>query len=161
MSAAVAHTRAFVGRLAASSYQPGDDLPAVGTSTLVSGANADVESDQHRSYMWRLVVGYSPDLKFVCLQTPDCWPTVERLENCWFAETPIKLADIKAKFVDGIRVDAMEAIEACIEDDAAMAEVYLERDCIATGRRPPPRDEARARRSFARKHAALLPFRRN
>jgi len=86
---AAAHPRgSIVGRLVARPYQPGDVIPKVGTMTLVSGANADVESDQHRSYGWRQVIGYTDDLQFVCLQTPGCWPTVERMTNCWFAEIP-------------------------------------------------------------------------
>lgn len=53
---------------------------------LVSGVHADIESDQHRAYMWRRVVGYGEGDAFICLQTRDCWPTVERTTNCWFAE---------------------------------------------------------------------------
>ena len=77
----------IVGRLAPRRWQVGDPLPDVGLFCLVSGVNCDVESDQHRSYMWRKVVGYSDDSQFVCLQTEGCWPTVERTDNCWFAET--------------------------------------------------------------------------
>jgi hypothetical protein len=78
----------IIGRLAAHPYQPGDPLPALASSCLVSGANCDVDSDQHRAYSWRQVIGYSDDLQFICLQTPGCWPTVERTTNCWFAEIP-------------------------------------------------------------------------
>jgi len=63
----------------------------VGSQCLVSGSNQDVESDQHRSYSWRRVIGYSVNNKFVCLQTRDCWPTVERVENCWFADERLLL----------------------------------------------------------------------
>ena len=86
---AAAHpSGSVVGRLATRPYQPGDAIPKVGTTTLVSEANADVESDQHRSYGWRQLIGYTDDCQFVCLQTPGCWPTVERMTNCWFAEIP-------------------------------------------------------------------------
>lgn len=86
----------IVGRLAPRPYRGGDDLPAVGSTTLVSGVNCDVESDQHRAYGWRRVIGYTPDLKFVCLHSPGCWPTVERLENCWFAEIRVTKREIEA-----------------------------------------------------------------
>lgn len=76
------------GRLAERAYLAGDVLPEVGTQCLVSGANGDIESDQHRAYLWRLIIGYSPDKQFVCLQTEGCWPTVERTVNCWFAPLP-------------------------------------------------------------------------
>lgn len=80
------------GRLSPRPFQFGDTLPAVGSYCLVSGANCDIESDQHRGYSWRQVLGYSDDKEFVCLQTHKdsyaCWPTVERLTNCWFAEIP-------------------------------------------------------------------------
>lgn len=77
-----------VGRLAKRPYEAGDPMPAVGSKCLVSGANCDVESDQHRAYGWRTVVGYGVNDEFICMQTRDCWPTVERLSNCWFAEIP-------------------------------------------------------------------------
>jgi len=76
------------GRLAESPWHAGDVLPAVGSYCLVSGTNCDIESDQHRGYSWRKVIGYSTDRQFVCFQTGDCWPTVERTINCWFAEIP-------------------------------------------------------------------------
>jgi hypothetical protein len=75
----------IIGRLAKRPYRSGDELPEVGTLTLVSGANCDVESDQHRSYLWRKVIGYANENQFIVLQTRDCWPTVERTEFCWFA----------------------------------------------------------------------------
>lgn len=74
-----------MSRLAARAYLPGDALPAVGSVTLVAGANSDIGCDQDRAYTERLVVGYTPDGIFACFQTRDCWPTVERLTNCWFA----------------------------------------------------------------------------
>ena len=80
--------RSVVGRLAPNRWQAGDPLPEIGSLCLVSGANCDVESDQHRSYMWRKIVGYGEGDMFICLQTEGCWPTVERTENCWFAEIP-------------------------------------------------------------------------
>ncbi len=76
------------GRLATRSYLPGDALPATGSLCLISGANCDIESDQHRGYLWRQVLGFTDDDEFVCLHTPGCWPTVERTKNCWFAEIP-------------------------------------------------------------------------
>ena len=79
-------SEAVIGRLAKRPYRDGDKLPDVRSLVLVSGANCDVESDQHRSFRWRQVIGYSDDKQFVCLQTPGCWPTVERMENCWFAD---------------------------------------------------------------------------
>ncbi len=81
--------KTIVGRLAPNAWRSGDPLPEIGSLCLVSGANCDVESDQHRSYMWRKVVGYCDGDMFVCLQTEGCWPTVERTENCWFAEIPV------------------------------------------------------------------------
>lgn len=63
-------------------------MPAERSECLVSGANCDVESDQHRAYSWRKIIGYTDDNEFVCLQTRDCWPTIERLTHCWFAEIP-------------------------------------------------------------------------
>lgn len=81
-----------VGRLAKRPYKDGDPMPAVGSLCLVSEANCDVESDQHRAYGWRKVIGYSEGNQFVCMQTRDCWPTVERLSNCWFAEIPTPTA---------------------------------------------------------------------
>lgn len=74
------------GRLAKQPYSQGDALPAIGSFCLVSGANCDIESDQHRAFYWKKVVGYADG--FVCLQVDGCWPTVERLTNCWFAEIP-------------------------------------------------------------------------
>lgn len=76
------------GRLAKRPYLEGDPLPAVGTECLVAGANTDVESDQHRAYGWVKVIGYAQDDQFVCFQKDGCWPFVERLSNCWFAEIP-------------------------------------------------------------------------
>ena len=73
-----------MARLAKQPYQPGDKLPDVGSICTVAGANTDIESDQDRAYSDRRVIGYTPDEIFVCLQTDGCWPTVERLENCWF-----------------------------------------------------------------------------
>lgn len=74
------------GRLAARPWRKGDPVPAVGTMVLVSGANGDIESDQHRAFQWRRVIGYGVDgADFICLQNKGCWPTVERMENCWFA----------------------------------------------------------------------------
>lgn len=83
----------IVGRLAPNAWRSGDPLPEVGSLCLVSGVNCDVESDQHRSYMWRKVIGYGDNDMFVCLQTQGCWPTVERTENCWFAGIPVARHD--------------------------------------------------------------------
>lgn len=76
-----------MARLARRPYQHGDHLPPVGSHCIVSGANQDITSDQDRSYGKRLVIGYTPDGLFACFQTDGCWPTVERLGNCWFADT--------------------------------------------------------------------------
>jgi hypothetical protein len=83
--------RSVIGRLAHRPWREGDELPEVGSECLVSGPHCDIESDQHRSYSWRRVIGYSVNNKFVCLQTRDCWPTVERVENCWFADKRLLL----------------------------------------------------------------------
>jgi len=80
------------GRLAARPWREGDPLPAVGQMTLVSGIHGDIESDQHRAFLWRRVVGYGEDRKFICLQAKGCWPTVERTENCWFARKALAQA---------------------------------------------------------------------
>lgn len=84
------------GRLAERPYRVGDDMPEVGSFCLVSGVHCDIESDQHRGYSWRQVIGYTDDKEFVCMQTHKesyaCWPTVERLVNCWFAEIPHPIA---------------------------------------------------------------------
>jgi hypothetical protein len=90
--AATTERRDVIGRLAKRPYEPGDPLPALGTECLVSGANCDVQSDQHRSYSWRTVISYTDDRQFVCMQTKNCWPTVERVANCWFAEIPTPMA---------------------------------------------------------------------
>lgn len=74
------------GRLAARSWLEGDPLPEVGSQALISGAHADIDSDQHRAYSRRTVIGYGEGDKFIVLQTTGCWPTVERTVNCWFAE---------------------------------------------------------------------------
>lgn len=78
------------GRLANRRYQDGDALPSVGSYCLVSGPHCDIESDQHRAYSWRKVVGLAD--RFICLQTRDCWPTVEPLDVQWFAEIPHPVA---------------------------------------------------------------------
>jgi hypothetical protein len=74
-----------MSRLAKRPYQPGDPLPDVGALCMVSGVNQDISCDQDRFYSERRVIGYTPCGNFVCLQTVDCWPTVEKLSNCWFA----------------------------------------------------------------------------
>ena len=71
-------------------YQPDARLPDVGETCLVAGANTDISCDQDRAYSKRIVVGYSPCGNFICLQTEGCWPTVERLKNCWFEEGETK-----------------------------------------------------------------------
>ena len=70
--------KTIVGRLAPNAWRTGDPLPEIGSICLVSGANCDVESDQHRSYMWRKVVGYGDGDMFVCLQTEGCWKAIAR-----------------------------------------------------------------------------------
>jgi hypothetical protein len=74
-----------MSRLAKRRYAFGDPLPMPGQWCIVSGANGDITSDRDRSYTRRLVIGYTPCGGFVCLQSEGCWPTVERLTNCWFA----------------------------------------------------------------------------
>lgn len=101
-------TERIIGRLASRPYRAGDDLPAAGSTTLVSGAHGDVESDQHRGYGWRRVLGYSPDLKFICLQTPGCWPTVERLENCWFADIRVTRSEVGERLIEANAIARME-----------------------------------------------------
>lgn len=86
--AVIRPAEAIIGRLADAPWREGDDLPEVGSDVLVSGVHADVESDQHRAFLWRTVVGYGEGDKFICLQARGCWPTVERTVNCWFAEIP-------------------------------------------------------------------------
>lgn len=112
------------GRLAKRPYQAGDDLPAVGSYCLVSCVNCDIESDQHRGYSWRKVIGYADDQQFVCFQTGNGWPTVERTSNCWFAEVPHPLyaAPIATPEHDAKVRDAAlgEAAKVC-EDGAAEA----------------------------------------
>lgn len=77
------------GRFATRRWQKGDEIPLPGAMVFISGANQDAESDQHRQYSWRRVIGVTDsaeDFVFICLQRKNCWPTVERLENCWIAE---------------------------------------------------------------------------
>lgn len=97
----------IIGRLAPRPWQEGDPLPTTGSQCLVSGVHCDVESDQHRAYSWRTVVGYGVGNKFICLQTNDCWPTVERTENCWFAEVPAPLATPDLAPAADVRAAAM------------------------------------------------------
>jgi hypothetical protein len=85
------------GRLAERPWRPGDELPAVGSTALISGANCDIDSDQHRSYAWRRVIGYTPDDQFVCLQSDGCWPTVERTVNCWIAEIRVSKREVQER----------------------------------------------------------------
>lgn len=79
-------------RIAKRPYRPGDPIPDVGTFCSVAGANTDRESDQDRAYGDYLVIGYSPDRQFICLQQSGCWPFVERMLNCWFAN-PLATSD--------------------------------------------------------------------
>lgn len=81
-----------MARLAKNAWRLGDPLPDAGTMVLVSGANQDITSDQDRAYGESYVVGYSSCGQFICLQVSGCWPTVERLTNCWFAPTQEQLA---------------------------------------------------------------------
>lgn len=87
--------KAIIGRLASRRYREGDELPATGSTVLISGVHNDVESYQHRGYMWRYVVGYSKCGKFICLQSEGCWPTVERLENCWIAQIRVRKCEVE------------------------------------------------------------------
>lgn len=74
-----------MSRLAKRAYIIGDELPAVGETVLVAGSNTDITCDQDRKYTEMLIVAYTPDRFFVCLQAKNCWPVVEKLTNCWFA----------------------------------------------------------------------------
>lgn len=77
------------GRIATRRWEMGDDVPLPGALVFISGVNMDVESDPHRTYSWRRVIGVTDPSEgyiFICLQTKGCWPTVERLKNCWIAE---------------------------------------------------------------------------
>jgi hypothetical protein len=105
--------QSIMGRLAKRPYAEGDDLPEVGGVCLVSGANQDAESDQHRSFNWCRVVGYTVDNKFVCLQVPGCWPTVERLTNCWFADEESLLRAAAPALLGALRgiVSAVDHVE--------------------------------------------------
>ena len=128
------------GRLAARPWTPGDPLPAVGSAVLVSGANCDVDSDQHRAFMWRTVVGYSEQDRFVCLQTGSCWPTVERLENCWFAEIPtVRLAPTAPVEASGSEREHGPKCWGGTSFSDEMAHCY----CGSTDLRPQPSGETR------------------
>lgn len=121
--------QSVIGRLAKRPYRDGDSLPEVGALCLVAGSNSDVESDQHRSYLWLKVIGYTDDRQFVCLQKPGCWPTVERLTNCWFADeeslvkeaAPTMLAALRKIVSDG-DLTAPEGMKRIARDAIAKAE---------------------------------------
>lgn len=66
------------------------ELPERDTYTNVSGANTDLSSDQHRSFGLARVIGYSSGKEFICLQRDNCWPTVERVSNCYFRTDDVK-----------------------------------------------------------------------
>lgn len=89
-----------MARLAKRPWQAGDPKPEVGKFVTVSGANNDITSDQDRAYSERYVVGYSTCGNFVCLQTDGCWPTVERLENCWFPQS------VDDRLIEAVRATA-------------------------------------------------------
>jgi hypothetical protein len=94
-------------RLTQRAYQKGDPLPATGSLCFVSGANQDIESDQHRSYAWRKVIGYSDGGKFIILQRGDSWPTIERITNCWFGDIPSPVAAHDAQPDEANTLDLM------------------------------------------------------
>lgn len=71
-------------------WRAGLPFPPVGCSCEVAGVNTDKYCDQDRAFSNRLVVAITPCHLFVCLQKEGCWPTIERLENCWF-----RVADIQ------------------------------------------------------------------
>ena len=104
------------GRLSARPWRKGDPLPEIGSQALVSGANADIESDQHRGYMRRTVIGYGEGDNFIVLQTSGCWPTVERTTNCWFAE------------IDTPRANHPTAVDAALGGDIECSR------CLGTGK---------------------------
>lgn len=103
-------------------------MPAVGSPCFVSGAHGDVASDQHRSYSWRKVIGYTDDKQFVCLQTESCWPTVERLTSCWFAEIPVPGPHPASDHI----VERMNATNAF--ESAAAANLWLAQGIREIGR---------------------------
>lgn len=120
------------GRLAARPWRKGDPEPAVGSMVLVSGAHGDIDSDQHRAFSWRRVIGYGVDGDdFICLQNKGCWPTVERMENCWFAAlTPRHEAP--AALCDHGHTDPMALCSDCEASSVeAPAEGAGERECLA------------------------------
>ncbi|UTU08107.1 hypothetical protein CcrC1_gp421 [Caulobacter phage C1] len=75
-----------MARYASRPWQKGDPVPEAGDVVLISGVHGDITSDQDRGYRERKVLTVTDDQEFIVLQTPGCWPTVERLENCWFAD---------------------------------------------------------------------------
>lgn len=75
-----------VSRLASRPYKVGDELPLVGSTCLMAGANSDISCDQDRAYSELIVVGYTKCGGFICTQSEGCWPTVDRLTNCWFSD---------------------------------------------------------------------------
>lgn len=75
-----------MARIAKRPYQRGDALPAIGSLCEVACSNSDISSDQDRAYSELMVIGYTPEGEFVCFQKSGCWPVVERLTQCWFAE---------------------------------------------------------------------------
>lgn len=89
-----------MARLALRPWKDGDDRPKVGSQVIVSGSNADITSDQDRAYSERWVIGYSRCGQFICLQTDNCWPTVERMTSCWFAQS------VEQRLIDAIKATA-------------------------------------------------------
>lgn len=65
-------------------WSVGMPLPEVGSEVELAGVNTDVTCDQDRKFSKVTVVGYSRCGCFGCFQVRDCWPTVEKLTNCWF-----------------------------------------------------------------------------
>lgn len=82
-----------MARYAPRPWREGDPVPQAGEVVLVSGVNQDIESDQDRSYSLREVLAVTDDRLFIVMRTKGCWPTVERLENCWFADPRWPIVD--------------------------------------------------------------------
>lgn len=66
--------------------------PVVGSTCEIAGANTDVSCDQDRKFSLVTVIGYSTCGRFICAQHKGCWPTVERLDNCWFRPVALQHA---------------------------------------------------------------------
>lgn len=64
-----------------------EQLPVVGSTCTVSGANNDI-SETSRGFTTAKVLAYTDDGLFACFQKEGCWPFVHRLDNCSFTPRP-------------------------------------------------------------------------